>query len=470
MKKIKIINKQDDIKKSNLVYIIEKIEDIDKINDLITEDKIILKIKEDLKKEKNIVLNFYIWSKNYENLIILIFSKKEWKLLIDFLSKEFPKLPEKLTLLSNNDNNMLDLINSWILSKYKFEKYKTKDIKKIEINILIDKKDNKQIEERLDTINNICLARDLWETPACDLTPEIFVDIIKKTNWKNTKIKILSPKDIEKKWLGLLNAVWKWSINKPYMVILERIINKDFTTYWFVWKWIVFDSWWLDLKPTDYLYEMKWDMCWAAATYTTMKNIDTKELKINIIACIPLAENSVSWNSYRPSDIIKSYSWKTVNITNTDAEWRLILADAISYISKNYKLNNLITIATLTWAVMVWLWYRYAWVMWTDKNLINKLLKYSKTNVEKYMELPFEDYYIEKCKSEIADYDNWTKWISTWSTMWGAFLYNFLENKESYTHIDIWWVAINSYEPYYYVNKWMTWFWIDSLSDLFLSL
>ena len=466
----KIINKTSDIKNSNLVYIVEKIGDIEKIEDLKLDEKIIKKITEELKEEKNIVLNFFIWNFHFENLYIMIYSKKEWKTLVDFLSEEFPKLPRKLTISSNNDKNLLDLVNSCILSRYKFTKYKTVDDKKDKINVLVDKENEKIVEERLETIENIILARNLWETPACDLTPESFANIIKKTKWKNTKVKILSPKNIEKKGLWLLHSVWKWSENKPYMVILERIVDKNVPTYWFVWKWIVFDSWWINLKPTDYLFDMKWDMCWAATTYCTMKELDKKDLNVNIIACIPLAENSLSWNAYRPSDIIKSYSWKTVNITNTDAEWRLILADWISYISKNYKLDNLMTIATLTWAVMVALWFRYAWIMWTDRTIINILLKNSKKDVEKYFELPFDDYYIEKSKSEIADYDNWTKWISTWSTMWGAFLYNFLENKEKYTHIDIAWVALNSYEPYSYVNKWMTWFWVDSLSKLFLNL
>jgi leucyl aminopeptidase len=201
-----------------------------------------------------------------------------------------------------------------------------------------------------------------------------------------------------------------------------------------------------------------------------MKELDNKDLKVNIIAAIPLAENSVSWESYRPSDIVKSYSWKTVNITNTDAEWRLILADAVSYISKNYKLDKVITIATLTWVCLYALGYRYAWIMWNDRDIISKLLTYSNDNFEKYFELPFDKYYMEKTKSTIADFDNWTAWIYTWASMWAAFIHNFLLNKEKFIHIDIAWIANNRFEAYWLYPKCTTWFWVDSLSNLFKNL
>ena len=96
------------------------------------------------------------------------------------------------------------------------------------------------------------------------------------------------------------------------------------------------------------MYEMKDDMCGAGTLFATMKELDDKKLNINIIACLCLAENSVSGESYRPSDIITSYSGQTVNIVNTDAEGRLVMADGISYVSKNYKLDKIMTIATLT--------------------------------------------------------------------------------------------------------------------------
>jgi leucyl aminopeptidase len=128
---------------------------------------------------------------------------------------------------------------------------------------------------------------------------------VKSFKWRSTKVKILTPKDIEKKWLGLIEAVWKWSENKPYVVILEKIIDKKLPTYWLVWKWITFDSGWIQVKPWDHMYEMKGDMCWAATAYALMRDLDRTELKVNMVTCIMLAENAVSSSSYRQSDILK---------------------------------------------------------------------------------------------------------------------------------------------------------------------
>lgn len=466
---INIIENIKNIKDSNMVYLAEKKEDLDKLSFLNLDKSIVDNIVSTIKKKENTMIQFFIWKKGINTIFVILHLDKNRRNLYELLWEYITKVPEKITVLANNKDNLLPIVDSCLLSRYKFNKYVTEK-KEDEINIICENDYKNEVEKRLETLDNIILSRDLWETPACDLTPEKFVKRVKEIKWKKTKIKVLSPKDVEKQGLWLLWAVWKWSVNKPQMIILERIIDKNLPTIWFVWKWIVFDSGWLNLKPEKWLYPMKDDMCWAATVLAIMKELDNKYLKVNIVACIPLAENSVSWESYRPSDILKSYSWKTVNVINTDAEWRLILADWISYISKNYKLDRVITVATLTWACLFALWYRYAWIMWDDRDIIDNLLKYSKTNFEKYLELPFDNYYIEKTKSEIADYDNLREWIFAWSTMWGAFLYNFLLNKEKFTHIDIAWVANNSYEPYGLYTKSVTWFWVDSLSNMFLKL
>jgi leucyl aminopeptidase len=202
-----------------------------------------------------------------------------------------------------------------------------------------------------------------------------------------------------------------------------------------------------------------------------MKEFDNKKLNVNIVACLVLAENHIWWESYKPSDIFKSYSWKTVDISHTDAEWRLILADWISYISKNYKLEKVVSIATLTGACMHALGFRYAWIMWNDDDFIGKVLDYSKNNFEKYCRLPFDDYFVEKTKWEITDLANSSgKKVYAGSSMWWAFLYNFLMNNEKYTHIDVAWTAINWSEAYGYANSWMTGFGVDSLSKVIENL
>lgn len=458
-----------DIKNSNLVFLVEKTVDLNLISELKLWKKIIDKIKSVIKKGENKVLDFYIWSDNYEKIYILFYNKETNKDVNYFLWAEFPKLPSNLTILTNSEQNVEVLLNNCLLSRYKYQEYKTEK-KEDKIFFISNKETKKIINNRISVIENIILARDLWNKPANTLYPEEFAKIVKNTKFKNTKVKIFDFKKIEKLWLSLLQCVWKWSSKKPRMVILERFIDKKYPTIWIVWKGITFDTWWIQVKPGDHMYEMKWDMCWAATTFATMKELDKSDLKVNIIACLVLAENHISGESYKPSDIIKSYSWKTVDIIHTDAEWRLVLADGISYISKNYKLDSVVSIATLTWACLVALWHRYAWIMWDDEKIISKIIDYSKTNIEKYNRLPFDEYFIEKTKSEIADLANLNRNLHAWSTMWAAFLSNFLLNNEKYTHIDIAWTAINGYESYAYVNKWMTWFWVDSLSSIIKNL
>ena len=453
------------IKKSNLVYLLENNSDLKKINFLKLDKKVLNKIESVVKEAKSKKLDFFLWEKDFENLHILFFSKKDKKNLRVFLWKQ--KLPKNLSLIANTKLNTEILVETYLLSSYKFQKYKSEK-KENKTYMITSKNDKKDLEKKLKTIENVFLARDLAETPSNDLTPEVFTKIIQKTKFKNTKVKILTPKDIQKKWLNLLWAVWKWSVNKPYMVILERIVDKKAPTYGFIWKWIVFDTGWIQVKPEGHMYEMKWDMCWASTAFATMKELDDKNLNVNIIVCLCLAENHISGESFKPSDIFTSYSWKTVDIGHTDAEWRLVLADGISYISKKYKTNNIITIATLTWACIHALGYRYAGIMWDDEKTISSLLKNS--TPEMYWRLPFDDYFVEKTKSEVADLENINRWVKAWSTMWWAFLYNFLMNKEKFTHIDIAGPAMNSNEAWWIMNKWMTGFWVMSLSKFFEEL
>lgn len=466
---IHIINELNKLKDTNILFYLESKECLKELK-LFDLDKAILdSILFTIDKKENTMKEYFYWKKGVNSIFVISHLDKNKRNLYELLWEFITKLPKNITVLSNTKANLLTIVDSCLLSRYKFQKYLSEK-KEDDINIFCDKVFSKKVQDRIETLENVLVARDLWETPTSDLYPEKFANLIKKTKWKNTKIKVLWSKELQKQWLGLLWAVWKWSHYKPCMVIIEKIIDKKLPTIWIVWKGIVFDSGWLNLKPEEWLYAMKDDMCWAANVYAIMKEIDKKELNINVVACIPLAENAVSWEAYRPSDIIKSYSGKTVNITNTDAEWRLILADSISYISKNYKLDRIISVATLTGACLYTLGYRYAWIMWDDKDMINKFLDYSKDNFEKYIELPFDKYYIEKTKSTIADFDNWTAWIYSGPSMWAAFMHNFILNNEKYTHIDIAWVANNRFEAYGLFPKSTTGFWVLSISEILLNL
>jgi len=460
--------KSQDISTWNIVCVLNNENQLQVLDFLGLQDTIVKDIKKHLKKKESINLEYFLGGRKYSKLFILIDLEQSSHSSVLFLWKHFPKLPDALSLILPESQNIVDIVELALLSRYSFQNYLSKKTPKVlELVSTIEQK--KVLQNSEEKVKNIFLARDLWETPAHDLTPEIFAWIVKKNKFNHIKVKVLTYKDIQKKWLGLIEWVWKWSVNKPYMVILEHIRNKKNPITGIIGKWVTYDTWWNQIKPWDFMYDMKGDMWGAAVVYSLMKEIDRQYSDKNFVACLMLAENVVSSNAYKPSDILKWYTGKTVEIIHTDAEWRLVLADGISYIGKNYKTQKMISIATLTWACMVALWYRYAWVMGTDEELISQIIEYSKTNCEKYIQLPFDDYFVEKTKSKIADFNNLERSVHAGSSMGAAFLYNFLENKESYTHIDIAGAYINEWEAYGKMPKWMTGFWVESLSTILLK-
>ncbi len=462
---IKYILKYSDVSFKNIVVYLDSEKSLTSLTFLKLDTNILKDIKKSLGAKKSCFKEYFIGGKKHEKLYVLISKEKCYEKKVNFLGTYFPKIADELCLVSSSLENKELLLEVCQLSRYKFQEYKNKKQSR-KTQILCSEKDKKILQSLSKKIDNICLARDLWETPASDLTPEIFANMVKNTKFKNIKVKVLKYKDIQKKRLWLIEGVWKWSENKPCMVILEHIVDKKKPVLWVVGKGVTFDTGGNQIKPGDFMYDMKGDMWGAAVTYASMKEIDRHNIDKNIVACLCLAENVVSQNAYKPSDILRGYTGKTVEIIHTDAEWRLVLADGMSYLGKNYKTDRMMTIATLTGAVMVALGFRYAGIMGTDRQMLDTLLKYSKENTEKYIELPFADHFIEKTKSEIADFKNLDRTVHAGSSMWGAFLSNFLENNEKYTHIDIAGAYINEADPYGKMPKGMTGFGVESLSEI----
>ncbi len=470
-KKLTITTTTDIIKSSHLVVLVQEKEDIENIPFITLEKKQKEQMLLSLKNKKETSDTFFLGDKVFQSLTVIYFFWENKEAFSTFLSTKFSSLGDNITLAFLSEKRSEELFDTFILSTTPFENYKSKKQDTQQIILVSDKKTQQKLEERYETLSNVLICRELGNTPACDLTPDIFVKKIKEIKWKYTKVKVLSSKDIQKKGLWLIHAVWKGSAHSPSFVVLERIINKKYPTIWFVWKGVIFDTGWLNLKLGDHMFEMKQDMNGAATVFTVMKELDRyKDLKINMIAALPLVENAIWKDAFRPSDIITSYTGHTVQVTNTDAEWRLVLADAVGYLSKNYTLSKIMTIATLTGACMVALGHRYAGIMWNDRQTIETIVQKSRQEIEKYNELPFDEYFIEKTKSKIADLDNWTGWPKAGATMGAAFIANFLTKNEPFTHIDIAGVSINSFEPYGHSPLWATGFWVLSLSSFFKSL
>ncbi|MDL1979961.1 MAG: leucyl aminopeptidase [Deltaproteobacteria bacterium] len=299
-------------------------------------------------------------------------------------------------------------LGNHLFDKYKDEK-KHSSLKKI--SFLVKRDVAESSGKLLKSITTICegtiFARDLINTPSNDKKPEQFTKIIADTAKKeNLKVKIFDEKELKRKKFGAMLAVAAGSESKPRMIVLEYNPKDAKKTVALVGKGVTFDSGGINLKPTGSLEEMKSDMSGAAAVAATLIALAKLKPKTKVIGIIPVVENMPSGNASRPGDIVKSYSGKTVEILNTDAEGRLILIDAISYVVKKYKPETLIDIATLTGACVVALGEKIAGVFSSDDELAQSIISSGEKTYERCWHMPLPDDYKEDLKSDFADLKN----------------------------------------------------------------
>ena len=204
-----------------------------------------------------------------------------------------------------------------------------------------------------------------------------------------------------------------------------------------VGKGLTFDSGGISIKPSSKMDEMKYDMCGSGVVLGVMKIIETLKPKMNVIGIIPSTENMSGDKAYRPGDVLKAYNGKTIEVLNTDAEGRLILADALSYASKHYDPEYILDFATLTGAVVVALGHVATGIMGTDKKLIDKIKDSAVTTSEKVWEFPLWDEYIDQVKSNIADVKNLGAPMQAGTIAGGAFLKSFVKDEIPWCHFDI---------------------------------
>ncbi|VVB53955.1 cytosol aminopeptidase [uncultured archaeon] len=285
---------------------------------------------------------------------------------------------------------------------------------------------------------NVILARDLVNRPANVVNPAYMVDVARNlakkhrfslTVWDQTKLK--------QEKMNTLLAVAQGSVNKPYLVMLEYKGNpKSKDLYAVVGKGVCFDSGGLNIKPTGYMENMKDDMSGAAASYALIALAAELKLPMNLLVVAPLVENSVDGGSYRPSDIIKSASGKTIEIGNTDAEGRLILADALFVASKR-KPKLIVDIATLTGACVVALGEVIVGVMTNRDALAKELVDAGLETRELAWQLPMFSEFDEAVKGDITDIKNtgWSKGEAGTITA-AVFLRHFIGNTP-WVHLDI---------------------------------
>ena len=394
-----------------------------------SENGEILYIK--INKQKIVLLGF---KKDYnlENL------RNNYSTLFSFLKSK--KINEAVINIPKEDAKEIRAVIDGIdLTDYKFDKYiKKEKEEKIDIFLNISDKFNSLLKKTLRINSNVKLVRDLVNENASVITPQKLESIAKKFATKHKlKSRILDEKKILKENLNLIYNVGKGSVHPPRIIIIEYNANpKSKEKIALVGKGITFDSGGLNIKPTNYIETMKLDMGGAATVFGTFKTAVELKIKKNLVLVMGCAENAIDANSYKPGDVIESHSKKTVEVANTDAEGRLVLADCLSYVQKHYKPTHIIDLATLTGACLVALGPSLIAIMGNDSQTNREIFEAGELTGDRGWELPIHNEHREMNKSKIADIKNLGGRYAGTITA-GAFLEAFIDKDVKWTHLDI---------------------------------
>jgi leucyl aminopeptidase len=332
-------------------------------------------------------------------------------------------------------------------AQYHFDDYitekKHKDKKLQTIVLVTDEKNEKEVERAIIQASVIAKAinqaRHLIDTPPSNLTPQHLVEEAQKIAKRNhLKFTAFHEADVIKMGMGGLAAVSRGSEIDCALIILEyKTEKKDAPTLCFVGKGVTFDSGGLSLKPADYMETMKEDMSGAAAVILAIDALAQLKPEVNIVSIAPTSENLPSGRATKPGDIVTFYNGKTAEIKNTDAEGRLILADALSYAVKHYKPDVIVDLATLTGACFRALGPFYSGLFSEHTEIVNRLHKAAQLSGDLLWQLPMGDDYRKAITSTVADICNiGSKQIPAGATTAAHFLQNFVDDVE-WAHIDI---------------------------------
>lgn len=329
------------------------------------------------------------------------------------------------------------------LVSYKFNKYKaTKESYEPKVTIIGAPKDKinkmkEKIKEASNVADGIILARDLVNEPANILYPESLAKIaLEVGNESGFEVEIFDEKQIEELGMKAFLEVAKGSVHKPRLIVMRYMGNKNSDEkVGLVGKGLTFDTGGYSLKPSTAMDTMKSDMGGAAAVIGTMKAIAENKVEKNVVAVVAACENAISGGSYKPGDIIGSMAGKTIEVLNTDAEGRLTLVDAVTYIIEKEKVDKVVDVATLTGAVLIALGTEITGVLSNDDKFYDELLLASKRTGEKFWRLPNDKSYKKLYKGDFADLKNIGGRNGGTITA-GMFIEEFVQDKP-WLHLDI---------------------------------
>lgn len=331
----------------------------------------------------------------------------------------------------------------FLLASYQFDKYKDHKTKSKTKKLTVFSQDPKRSEalfRRLSfVLDGIFFTRNLANEPANIMTPTEFVTRCKASLQPlGVKLTVLKEKEMKKLGFGALLGVGQGSTQESHALIMEWQGGSGGKPVALVGKGVTFDTGGISIKPSRRMEDMVFDMCGAAAVAGTMLALAQGNAKVNVVGAVGLVENMPGGNAQRPGDVVRSYSGKTIQVLNTDAEGRLVLADVLSYVQKKFSPSTVIDLATLTGAVVVALGDRYAALCSNSDGLCKALTRSGEESGDLVWRLPLNEYYNKSMNSPVADVANIeTVRIGAGTITAAEFLQRFIEKDVDWAHLDI---------------------------------
>ena len=443
--KINNVNKIDVTNHSNLVLFFKEKFIIKNLNKFFNKNEIkdfnqILKNKDPQEK----IISFDLDKK--KNIILI---KLEKEIILENLGAElynYTKLNnlKEIYIISDSidhsDNNFIyNFLHGFKLKSYDFIIYKTiKKTKFLVVNVLgnkISKKTNLKYHSIETGVN---FTRDLVSEPPNVLYPKEYVNRLLKLKKYGIKVEVYNENKLKRLGMNSLLGVGRGSAKESFLVTLEWYGNKKNkkSPISFVGKGVCFDTGGISLKPAKFMEEMKYDMAGSAVVAGLIQSLAIRKAKVNAVGVVGLVENMPGGNAQRPGDIVRAYNGKTIEVLNTDAEGRLVLADALSFTEKKFKPKFIIDLATLTGAIIVALGEEYAGLFSNNDELSKKLSDAGGKVNEKVWRLPLHKNYDKLMDSTIADIQNINYSGGAGSITAAQFLQRFIE-KTPWAHLDI---------------------------------
>ena len=330
------------------------------------------------------------------------------------------------------------------LGGYRFDRYRTKEKPEDRpslktLKVLVKGTPAARAAYRsLDKVaDGVFITRDLVSEPANVIYPVSFAKRARELARLGLKVEVLNRARMEKLGMGALLGVAQGSVNEPQLVVMRwnggPARQKPAA---FVGKGVTFDTGGISIKPSGGMEDMKWDMGGAGVVTGLMAALAGRKAKVNAVGVIGLVENMPSGGAQRPGDVVRTMSGQTIEVINTDAEGRLVLADALWYTQNRFKPDAMIDLATLTGAIIVALGHQHAGLFANDDDLADELTAAGKTEGERLWRMPVDSSYDDDIKSQIADMHNVGAGRSAGSASAAKLLEQFV-NKRPWAHLDI---------------------------------